>query len=496
MKSIRSLAGRLAGALSVGDAVVAGVAHDSRTVAAGDLYIAKVGDRFDGHAFLPEAVSRGAVAAVVRKDRMREFANLGIALIGVDDPAVVMGAASAWVHGDPTLELRLTGVTGTNGKTTTVRMVDAISRAGGGPTGTIGTLGATVGDEFLPHDRTTPEAPELQALFRKMLDSGVAACAMEVASHALVLARVAECAFDVVAFTNLTPDHLDFHGTMEAYRDAKALLFTRWCDTARSAGKHPVAVVNTADPAGRHIAAIHRAERLLTYGGEQAEIRADSVVAAVDSLRFRLHTPWGTAPVRLPFGGTFQVGNALAAAGCGLAQGASVELVAEGLGACPPVPGRFEPIDLGQPFAVVVDYAHTPDGLENVLLAARSLTAGRLIVVFGCGGNRDRTKRPLMGAIAARLANQVWVTSDNPRDEDPAQIVYEVLAGAQSGAGVSEAMVDRRRAIAAAFAQAGPGDTVVIAGKGHEDYQEIAGVKYPFDDRLVAREELLRCLSR
>ena len=406
-----------------GDAEITGATHDSRRVAPGQLFVAVEGARHDGHQHIAEAVAGGAAAAMVRRERLQECAVHGIPLAGVPDTRASLGSASAWAYGDPSLRLHLTGVTGTNGKTTTVRMVDAIARAEGRATGTIGTLGATIGDDFLPHDRTTPEAPDLQCLLHDMVARGVASCSMEVASHALSLGRVSGCAFDVVAFTNLTPDHLDFHGTMEAYRDAKALLFTRWCEDAQAAGKQPVAVVNIGDEAGKHIARRHRAVRLISFGANGADLAAEDIVAGIDNLAFTLRTPWGSASVRLPFGGTFQVQNALAAAGCALARDWSVERVAEGLAGCRPVPGRFEPVVEGQEFCVVVDYAHTPDGLENVLRAARPLTRGRLLVVFGCGGDRDRTKRPLMGAIAARMADTVWVTSDNPRTEEPGAIV-------------------------------------------------------------------------
>jgi UDP-N-acetylmuramoyl-L-alanyl-D-glutamate--2,6-diaminopimelate ligase len=419
----------------------------------------------------------------------------------VSDPRAALAPLACRFFGDPTHSLYLAGVTGTNGKTTTVRLIDSIARAGGDTTGVIGTLGATIGGRVRTlSDRTTPEAPDLQALFAEMRDAGVRSAAMEVASHALSQGRTDGCAFDVGVFTNLTQDHLDYHGTMDAYRDAKARLFTDYADAARAAGKTFVGVFNGQDEHGTMIARQSQVDRLLSYCVEDhlssADIKAREVRASVDHITFRAETPIGDVPVELGFGGTFNVENALAAVGYGVARGLPPEVIARGIAECPPVPGRFQPVRAGQEFAVLVDYAHTPDGLENVLRSARPLTKGKLVAVFGCGGNRDRTKRPQMGRIARDLADVAIVTSDNPRREEPETIIDEILAGMDGASGARVLReTDRRTAIGRAICEAGPGDTVVIAGKGHEDYQIIGDTKYPFDDVVVAGEEIARCCA-
>jgi len=402
--------------------------------------------------------------------------------------------------GDPTRHLYLAGVTGTNGKTTTTRMIDSIARAAGDITGMIGTLGATVAGRDLPGDHTTPEAPDLQKLFAQMRAAGAASAAMEVSSHALVNGRVDSCLFDVGVFTNLTLDHLDFHRTMEAYRDAKALLFTDCAEAALVAGKTFTAVLNIGDAAGRHYASIVEATtRVIRYdpaASATADIVAESVRIEVSRITFTAKTPIGDIPVEIGFGGNFNVANALAAVGYGVARGLSAGAIARGLAECPPVPGRFQPVRAGQDFAVLVDYAHTPDGLENVLRSARPLTPGRLIAVFGCGGDRERTKRPIMGRLAKELSDIAVVTSDNPRTEEPESILDEILTGMEGDGGARVLREsDRRGAIALAVREARAGDTVVIAGKGHENYQILADRTIHFDDVEVAGEEIQRLCS-
>jgi UDP-N-acetylmuramoyl-L-alanyl-D-glutamate--2,6-diaminopimelate ligase len=346
-----------------------------------------------------------------------------------------------------------------------------------------------------------------------MLDVDATSAAMEVASHALVLGRTEGCLFDVGVFTNLTQDHLDFHGTMEAYRDAKGLLFTQYAAAAQAAGKKFYAVLNWDDKAWDHyFTSLELPEnQVLTYGyqhenysqqGRIGKLRRkddwldisvarDKVEARVDGLKFNVRTPVGNVQVKLPFGGMFNVHNALAAIGYGVARGLSAEVIAEGLASCPPVPGRFQPVRAGQDFAVLVDYAHTPDGLENVLRSARPLTTGRLIAVFGCGGDRDRTKRPIMGRLAKELADVAVVTSDNPRREEPESIIDEILTGMNDAGGAKVLREsDRRAAITLAVREAKPGDTIVIAGKGHENYQILASETIHFDDVEVASEEI------
>ena len=497
--NLRELTSGVEGAHVVGgsaDVLLSGLAYDSRQVRPGFLFLAVPGERHDGHDFIPAAVAAGAAAVLVQADRADRFAALPIPRLVVPEARAAMAPLACRFFGDPTHRLYLAGVTGTNGKTTTARMIDAVARAAGDTTGVIGTLGATIAGRELPGERTTPEAPDLQALFAQMRREGVGSAAMEVASHALAQGRTDGCAFDVAVFTNLTQDHLDYHGTMEAYRDAKARLFTEYADVARAAGKDFVAVLNAEDAAGRYYGRATRAARTLTYaadGRHDADIRTPGATLGVDFVDFVAATPAGDVPVCLAFGGAFNVQNALAAVGYGVARGLTADVIAQGLAACPPVPGRFQPVKADQDFAVIVDYAHTPDGLENVLRSARPLTKGRLLAVFGCGGDRDRTKRPKMGDIALRLADVAVVTSDNPRREAPESIIDEILTG-MDGAGarvVREA--DRRAAIALAVRQARPGDTVVIAGKGHENYQIIGDRTLPFDDVQVATEEIRRC---
>ena len=496
---LTSLAAAVPGASLVdGNATPTRLTHDSRQAGDGALFVAVVGEKFDGHEFVRAAVAAGASAVVVEADRAGEFADLPVPRLVVPNCRRALAPLACAFYGNPTGELYLAGVTGTNGKTTTTLMIDSIARAAGDRTGTVGTLGATIAGRTLPGDRTTPEAPDLQHLFREMVTAGVKAATMEVASHALSMGRTDGCRFDVGVFTNLTQDHLDYHGTMEAYCDAKAILFTDYANTALENGKSFVAVLNADDEAGQYYARITDASWIITYspeGREGADIRAGAVTPAVDTLSFLAHTPIGAIPVKLPFGGLFNVANALAAVGYGMARGLTPDVIARGLAACPPVPGRFQPVRAGQDFALLVDYAHTPDGLENVLRSARPLTAGRLIVVFGCGGNRDHTKRPKMGRIALALADIAIVTSDNPRREDPDAIIAEILTGMDGGGATALRETDRRAAIALAVREAQAGDTVVIAGKGHEDYQIIGDATLPFSDVEVAREEIDHALA-
>ncbi len=478
------------------DAPLTGIAYDSRMVKPGFLFIAVPGERFDGHDFIPTALEAGAAAVVVQADRAAaRFTDLPVPRLIAPGVRAALAPLACRFYDDPTHRLHLAGVTGTNGKTTTVRLIDAIARAAGDTTGVIGTLGATVAGQDLPGERTTPEAPDLQELFARMRERGVTAAAMEVASHALAQGRTDGCAFDIGVFTNLTQDHLDYHGTMEAYRDAKARLFTDYADTAKAAGKEFTAVLNSDDVVSQYYAPRTRG-RVLRYsatGSQWADIQAWDMRLAVDRITFTAKTPAGGIPIALNFGGAFNVANALAAIGYGIARNLSPETIAQGLADCTPVPGRFQPVRAGQDFTVLVDYAHTPDGLENVLRSVRELPHQRLIVVFGCGGNRDRTKRPKMGKIALDLADIAVVTSDNPRREEPEAIIEDILEGMRGSGATVLREADRRVAIALAVAEARPGDTVVIAGKGHEDYQIIGEQTFPFDDVAVAAEEIVRC---
>ncbi|MDR7522181.1 MAG: UDP-N-acetylmuramoyl-L-alanyl-D-glutamate--2,6-diaminopimelate ligase [Armatimonadota bacterium] len=473
------------------DREIRGIAYDSREVGPGFLFAALRGRTFDGQAFIQEAVGRGAVAVLVDRP---VGAPPGVTLVRVAEARRALAQVTAAFFGHPSRRLHLIGVTGTNGKGATTYLVEAILRAAGRPCGIIGTMGLVTGSEVVPTARTTPEAPDLQAALRRMVDRGCQYVAMEVASHALAQERVTGCQFQVGVFTNLTRDHLDFHRSMEAYRAAKVRLFAMLPPEGW-------AVLNADDPAAPVMRAVSPA-RLLTYGlRTPADVRGRDVRLHLAGSEFVADTPAGSIAVSLRLAGGFNVANALAAVAVGITQGIPLPTIARALASVPGIPGRFEAVDEGQPFAVVVDYAHTPDGLDNVLRSARELTGGRLIVVFGCGGDRDRLKRPVMGRIAAKWADHVIVTSDNPRSEDPQAIIEEIRPGVESGAAARASSggrgpvrvdidPDRRRAIAVAIAAARPGDLVVVAGKGHETYQEIAGVKHPFDDRQVVREAL------
>ena len=458
----------LADVLGLSDAPpvdVTSLALDNREVTDGTLFFCVPGFTRDGHDFAPDAVERGAAALVVQRPL-----GLGVPEVVVDDVRAAMAPAAARLHGDPTARLRVVGVTGTNGKTTTCFLVRSLLEAAGIRTGLLGTVTSVIGGDEQPTVRTTPEAIELQRTFAAMLEGGDEACAMEVSSHALELRRADAIHWDVAVFTNLTQDHLDFHPTMEDYFQAKRRLF--------AAGPGAM-VVNADDPYGQRL--LDEFPRAAGFSLRDVEdLRIDFTGS-----RFRL----GDLELATPMPGAFNVLNCLAAIGAVRALGVSDETIAAALPEIGRVPGRFEAVDEGQPFAVLVDYSHTPDSLENVLHAARELAGGgRVLCVFGAGGDRDRAKRPLMGRIVADLADVPVVTSDNPRSEEPQAILDEILAAMPPD---TQHHVDRREAIVAAIAQADEGDVVVIAGKGHEQGQEFAdGVKVPFDDVSVAREAL------
>jgi UDP-N-acetylmuramoyl-L-alanyl-D-glutamate--2,6-diaminopimelate ligase len=465
---------------SCADVEISSLAYDNRVVVVGTLFFCVPGYTRDGHDFAPDAVARGAAALVVERPL-----DLGVPEILVASVRAAMAPAAARFHGDPTARLQTVGVTGTNGKTTTAFLMRAVLEAAGRSTGLLGTVKSIIAGVEHEVLRTTPEAIDLQRTFAEMLEGGDEACLMEVSSHALELHRADAIHFAAAIFTNLTQDHLDFHETMEQYYGAKRLLFT---DLAPA---H--AVVNVDDPYGARLAAELGGTATTFALGHDASYRAGAVQTGLDGSHFTVTAPDGVYELASPLTGRFNVSNVLGAFATARAIGVDADTAIEAIAAAGQVPGRFQSVAEGQDYAVLVDYAHTPDSLENVLRAARGLTTGRLHVVFGCGGDRDRGKRPLMGEIAVRLADRVIVTSDNPRSEDPASIIDEILVG--SGDDV-EHEVDRRVAIDRAIATAEPGDVVVIAGKGHEQGQEFeGGRKIPFDDVTVVRESLQRVLS-
>lgn len=469
-------------------AEVTGITHDSRAVRPGDLYAALPGARLHGADFVTQAAGLGASAVLTDPAGAERAAETGLPVLVVDDPRARMGELAATIYGRPGDDLLQIGITGTSGKTTTAYLVEGGLRTVRS-TGLVGTVEMRIGDERIKSERTTPEATDLQALFAVMRERGTDAVAMEVSSHALVLGRVDGCVFDIAVFTNLSPEHMEFHSDMEDYYRAKAQMFT----PARSRS----AVINVDDEYGRRLAE-EATVPVVTYSAEghpDADWRAEDVrVGPMDSTFTVLGPNGERVHAKSPLPGTFNVANTLAAVAALAAAGLDPQAAADGVAAVPGVPGRLERVDAGQPYLAVVDYAHKTDAVESVLKALRKVTKGQLHVVLGCGGDRDRTKRAPMGAAAARLSDTAVLTSDNPRSEDPLAILATMLQGAASVPAHERGEVllfeDRAAAIAAAVGRARPGDTVLVAGKGHEQGQDIAGVIRPFDDRQVLREAI------
>jgi UDP-N-acetylmuramoyl-L-alanyl-D-glutamate--2,6-diaminopimelate ligase len=490
----------IAGARLLGDPAtpVRGIAYHTRDVGPGTLFCCVPGFHSDGHDFAFAAVAAGATAVMCERDLDVDAARLVVPSVRRAMPLV-----AARFYGFPSRELTVVGVTGTNGKTTSAHLVSRIFAAAGVPAGLLGTVGSRIGGEAVPIDLTTPESPDLQALLRRMVTAGDRACVMEASSHALVLGRVAQIDYAVAAFTNLSREHLDFHRDIEDYFAAKRRLFF-----PQDGPRPRVAVVNQADAWGVRLADACRpayGDALWTFAVDDADVGGGAVSATgadvlaadvtlgADGSSFTLRVPRLGVETRLTIrlAARFNVENALCAATVALGSGLPADAVRAGLEAAEGVPGRFEAVRAGQPFTVLVDYSHTPDSLESALRAAATVASGRVLVVFGCGGDRDRGKRPVMGEIAARLAARAVVTSDNPRSEDPDAIIAEIVAGVPSEARARLAVEpDRRAAIALAFEAAGPGDVVVIAGKGHEQGQLVGDRRLPFDDRSVAAELL------
>lgn len=464
-----------------------GISYDSRRVQPGHLFVALKGQHADGASFARQAVERGAVAVVAET---APPADLRVAWATVGDARLALALLSAAFSSHPSAEMQVIGITGTNGKTTTAYLVASIFEAAGIRCGLLGTVGYRIDNEVREATRTTPEAPEVQAFLREMVDRGCGACAMEVSSHALSLRRVDGITFAAGVFTNLTRDHLDFHADMETYFQAKRRLFEMLPRDAPS-------LLNVDDPRGVLLAEI--VGRPVTYGiSRPADISPGPLSFSLDGLAFDVRTPRGTVRAKSSLVGRPNVYNILAAVSTATALGLSFQEIENGIAALERVPGRFQLVSgKKDDVTVIVDYAHTDDALRNLLETARPLTAGRLITVFGCGGDRDRTKRPLMGAVAGRLSDVIVITSDNPRSEDPGRIIEEIQRGItpdtrRDGSQRILALVDRGEAIATAIEMARSGDVVLIAGKGHEKYQVLGSQTLPFDDVAVAREALNR----
>ena len=460
-----------------GDATVTGLAYDSRRVASGDLFCCWPGENVDGHDFASDAIRSGAGSLLVER-----FLPVNVPQARVSGVHAVLGPLAAAFFGRPSDELTIAAVTGTNGKTTTTYLFEAIARAAGRPVGVIGNVSRRYAGITEEAGRNTPEATDLNALFRRMLDAKTELAIIEATSDGLAAGRLRGTRIATAAFTNLTQDHLNTHGSIQAYFEAKALLFTD--------GYTERAVINIDDPYGR--ALVDRVEgslRVTTYGSERGDIHCSSARLTVSGTDVDVITPVGDASLRTHLVGPYNVSNAMCAIGLALDVGLTLDDAVLGIESLASVPGRLERVDSGQPFLALVDYAHTPDALEKALGAVRMLASGRVIVVFGCGGDRDRAKRPQMGEIATRLADLTFITSDNPRSEHPDAIVAEIAAGA-TGGGAYETIAERREAIAAAIEHAREGDVVLVAGKGHEQGQQFADRTVPFDDVTAVREAL------
>jgi len=475
-----------------GNVEISGLSVDSRNTAEGHLFICIKGHDSDGHHYAEEAVRQGAAALMTERELKVELPQLI-----VKDSRHALAVAADHFYKRPSHSIKLIGVTGTNGKTTTTYLLEKILSDSGQSTGVIGTIERRFAGEAYLMAGTTPDALQLQRHLSEMRDAGVQYCAMEVSSHALWQGRVKGCRFRTAIFTNLSQDHLDYHETMDKYAAAKGLFFSRLGNAySETADDRMYAVLNADDVRSEEYAAMTSAE-IVTYGiDEAADVRASGIQITAQGTSFHVNTFRGKADITLQLAGKFNVYNALAAMSAALIEGIALNEIKNSLEGIPGVPGRVESVYEGQSFACLVDYAHTPDGLENVLRAIQQFAEKRIICVFGCGGDRDRKKRPLMGKIAARYGDYTIITSDNPRTESAERIMDDIEAGLlEAERGEYERIADRRVAIEKAVEMASPGDVVLIAGKGHETYQLINGVSYPFDDRVVARAAIRRLLQ-
>ncbi|UOF89152.1 UDP-N-acetylmuramoyl-L-alanyl-D-glutamate--2,6-diaminopimelate ligase [Fodinisporobacter ferrooxydans] len=463
------------------------ITSNSKEVTAGSLFVAIVGNTVDGHTFLPEVCDKGAVAVLVER-ACEDLPNHVVQIVVPSTRKAVAIVASVFYR-QPSKEMKVIGVTGTNGKTTTTHLIEKVLSDCGFTTGLIGTIHMRIGQEVIDVANTTPEALELQKTFRTMCDRNTTYCIMEVSSHALELYRVAGTHFRTAIFTNLTQDHLDFHGTMEQYRNAKGKFFSRLGNTYEdSTEKQSFAVINRDDPHAEFFLA-QTVAPTITYGIDQpSDVRALDVHITAEGVFFRLETFAGSAAVQLRLTGKFSVYNALAAIAACLIESIPLPAILHSLEQVDNVPGRFEKVEEGQPFTVIVDYSHTPDSLENALKTIQEFAKGKIWTVVGCGGDRDRSKRPIMAKIAATYSDTAILTSDNPRTEDPDRILDDMEAGLQEIPNLNYfRLADRKQAIRYAIEHADPSDCILIAGKGHETYQIIGKTKYHFDDREIAR---------
>lgn len=467
------------------DREITGLAYDSRRVTQGTVFVALRGQNTDGHTYINDAIDRGAVAIICERNG---FSSARATKIVVTDARETMGHAATAFYGNPSAKLKVIGVTGTNGKTTVSFLVKEMLQAAGIKTGLLGTIRYEIGDRVIPAARTTPEALEIQQMLAQMVRAGCEACVMEVSSHALDQKRTLGVEFDVAIFTNLTQDHLDYHGTMDGYFAAKMKLFT----ALHHGEKHGAAVINIDDAYGERLHREGDVAVKLTYGlGQSAQLRASDIELHQDRTTFSIETNGEKLKCEMPLIGRYNIYNALAAVGAGLTLDLDIKLLRKALKKMAPVPGRLERVSAKEPFNVFVDYAHTSDALEQVLKTVREVTKGRLLLLFGCGGSRDVGKRAKMGEVAAKYADYSLVTNDNPRRESPSQIAGQIQRGYREVRPDSFGMeLDRRRAIEDIVNMAQPGDTVLIAGKGHETYQEFDDTVIPFDDRVIARDAL------
>ncbi|MBJ6363153.1 UDP-N-acetylmuramoyl-L-alanyl-D-glutamate--2,6-diaminopimelate ligase [Paenibacillus sp. GCM10012307] len=472
-----------------GALIINGIETDSRKAGPGNLFICLPGHTVDGHDYAGDAIAKGAAALVVER-----LLPLEVPQLLVKDSRQAMAVLSNAFFGTPSRRLKLIGVTGTNGKTTTTYLIERILNDAGSKPGVIGTIEMRYAGQVFPMSGTTPEALDLQRSLNHMAEAGTDYCVMEVSSHALEQGRVKGCHYRTAIFTNLTQDHLDYHGSMDQYAAAKGLLFSRLGNEyAQAESERSYAVFNADDPASRQLSGLTSAE-VITYGiDSEADVRASQIRITAKGTSFIVHTFKGEAEITMQMVGKFNIYNALAAITAGLIEGIPLGQLKRSLESVSGVPGRVEAVDGGQPFAVIVDYAHTPDGLDNVLRAVKEFAPGQIVCVFGCGGDRDRTKRPLMGKIAARYADYTIVTSDNPRAEEPSGILREIEQGLiEDGISTERYTLieDRKQAIQKAVEMASPDDVVLIAGKGHETYQIIGEQTVDFDDRLIAKEAI------